>query len=198
MTNKTTIIIGVDEAGRGPLAGPVTVAAVILKKPAAGLNDSKKLSEKKRFELEPQIIENAQAYAVVHVSVETIEEINILQASLLGMKQAVEKIKQPFDEILVDGNKCPEFSLESAQTARAIIGGDGKIAEISAASILAKNARDRLMHELHDEFPQYGFAQHKGYGTKYHLQQLQIHGPCVHHRKTYAPIQKLLQMDLFK
>jgi len=157
------IIIGVDEAGRGPLAGPVTVAAVILKKVIKGLNDSKKLSEKKRFELEPQIIKNAIDFAVVHVSVATIEQINILQASLLGMQQAV-----------------------------------GKIAEISAASILAKNARDRLMHELDEEFPQYGFAQHKGYGTKYHLQQLQIHGPCVHHRKTYAPIQKLLQMELFK
>ncbi len=189
----STIILGVDEAGRGPLAGPVTVAAVILKNKIEGLNDSKKLSEKKRFNLEPKIIENAVAFAIVHVSVETIEEINILQASLLGMQKAVKKITHYYDEILVDGNKCPEFDLP----ARAIVGGDGKIAEISAASILAKNARDRLMCELDKQFPQYGFARHKGYGTKYHMQQLQKYGPCEHHRKTYAPIQKLLQLDIF-
>jgi ribonuclease HII len=187
------LIAGVDEAGRGPLAGPVTVAAVILKKPIAGLNDSKKLSEKKRFELEPLIIENALAYAVVHISVEQIEDINILQASLLGMQQAVAALKVSPDKILVDGNKCPEFT----QPAQAIIGGDGKIAEISAASILAKNFRDRLMVKLSKEFPHYGFDKHKGYGTKYHLQQLHKHGPCEHHRKSYAPIQKLLQMEMF-
>jgi len=189
----SSIIVGVDEAGRGPLAGPVTVAAVILKNKITGLNDSKKLSEKQRFQLEPLIIENAWDFAVIHVSVVTIEEINILQASLLGMQQAVRKLKHRFDEILVDGNKCPEFSYP----AQAIIGGDGKISEISAASILAKNARDRLMCELDKEFPQYGFAKHKGYGTKYHLQQLNRFGPCQHHRKTYAPIQKLLQMEMF-
>ena len=186
-------IAGVDEAGRGPLAGPVTVAAVILKNPVKGLNDSKKLSEKKRFELEPLIIKNALCYAVVHVSVETIEEINILQASLLGMQQAVAALDVVPDEVLVDGNKCPEFS----QPAQAIIGGDGKIAEISAASILAKNARDRLMVEMAKEFPHYGFEKHKGYGTKYHLEQLTIHGPCKHHRKSYAPIAKLMQGELF-
>ena len=190
----TSIIVGVDEAGRGPLAGPVTVAAVILKNKIKGLNDSKKLSEKKRFELEPQIKENALAFTVVHISVETIEEINILQASLLGMQQAVYQIKHHYDEIMVDGNKCPEFD----KPAQAIIGGDGKVAEISAASILAKNARDRLMCEIDKEFPHYGFAKHKGYGTKFHMQQLQIHGPCQHHRKTYTPIQKLLQMEMFK
>lgn len=186
-------IAGVDEAGRGPLAGPVTVAAVILSKPIAGLNDSKKLSEKKRHQLEPLIIANAIAYAVVHISVEQIEKINILQASLLGMQQAVAKLACDLDEILVDGNKCPKFS----KPAKAIVGGDGKIAEISAASILAKNARDRLMLTLHEEYPQYGFDKHKGYGTKYHLQQLHKFGPCPHHRKTYAPIQKLLQGELF-
>ncbi len=191
MSNYTA---GVDEAGRGPLAGPVTVAAVILKKPIAGLNDSKKLSEKKRFSLEPLILKNAVAYAIVHVSVATIEEINILQASLLGMQQAVAALDIIPDEVLVDGNKCPKFS----QPAQAIIGGDGKIAEISAASILAKNARDRLMIEMAKEFPQYGFEKHKGYGTKHHLQQLKLHGPCKHHRKSYVPIQKLLQMELFK
>ena len=185
---------GVDEAGRGPLAGPVTVAAVILKNPIAGLNDSKKLSEKKRFSLEPLIIENALAYAVVHISVKKIEEINILQASLLGMQQAVAALDVTPDEVLVDGNKCPDFT----QPAQAIVGGDGKIAEISAASILAKNARDRLMVEMAKEFPQYGFEKHKGYGTQFHLAQLKLHGPCKHHRKSYAPIQKLLQMELFK
>jgi len=190
MSNFTA---GVDEAGRGPLAGPVTVAAVILKNSIDGLNDSKKLSEKKRFELEPLIIENALAYAVVHISVEIIEEINILQASLLGMQQAVAALDIIPDEILVDGNKCPDFT----QPAHAIIGGDGKVAEISAASILAKNARDRLMLVMAQKFPQYGFEKHKGYGTKYHLQQLKLHGPCIHHRKSYAPIQKLLQEELF-
>lgn len=188
-----SIIVGVDEAGRGPLAGPVTVAAVVLKKRCQELDDSKKLSEKKRQKLEPWIIENAMAYSVIHISVDQIEEMNILQASLYGMQQAVKKITCEFDEILVDGNKCPEFS----HPAQAIIGGDGKIAEISAASILAKNARDRLMVSLHEQYPQYGFNQHKGYGTKYHLQQLQKYGPCKHHRKTYAPIQKLLQMEMF-
>ncbi|VAW34504.1 Ribonuclease HII [hydrothermal vent metagenome] len=187
------LIAGVDEAGRGPLAGPVTVAAVILKNPAAGLlvaglNDSKKLTEKKRIELEPIIIANSLAYAIVHISVEKIEEINILQASLYGMQQAVAQLSITADEIMVDGNKCPEFS----QPARAIIGGDGKIAAISAASILAKNARDRLMVELSVQFSQYGFEKHKGYGTKYHLQQLQKYGPCKHHRISYAPVQKVL------
>jgi ribonuclease HII len=189
-----SIIVGVDEAGRGPLAGPVSIAAVILSKPIQGLDDSKKITEKKRIELESLIIKNALDYAVVHVSVETIEDINILQASLLGMQQAVAKLNCGFDEILVDGNKCPQFK----QPARAIIGGDGIIPEISAASILAKNARDRLMRELHADYPEYGFDKHKGYGTKFHLQQLQKYGPCKHHRKTYAPIQKLLQMNLFE
>jgi ribonuclease HII len=187
-------IAGVDEAGRGPLAGPVTVAAVILKQCIDGLNDSKKLSEKKRLELEPLIIENAIAWSVIHVDVETIDEINILQASLLGMQQAVDRLKVAPSEILIDGNKCPTFSIP----ARAIVGGDGKIAEISAASILAKNARDRLMLELHQDFPQYGFDKHKGYGTKLHRLQLQKHGPCPHHRKSFAPVRALLQMEMFE
>jgi ribonuclease HII len=188
------IIVGVDEAGRGPLAGPVTVAAVVLKNHVEGLNDSKRLSEKKRQALEPLIIENALAWSVVHIDVATIEEINILQASLLGMQKAVEKLTIQPDEILVDGNKCPDFSIPT----QAIIGGDGKIAEISAASILAKNARDRLMQDLHQEFPEYGFDKHKGYGTKFHMQQLKIYGPSQHHRKTFAPIHALLQMEMFR
>lgn len=190
----TSMIAGVDEAGRGPLAGPVTVAAVILKKSLTGLNDSKKLSEKRRMQLEPQIIENALTWSVIHIDVNTIDEINILQASLFGMQQAVKALSVEPKEILVDGNKCPSFTIP----AQAIVGGDGKIAEISAASILAKNARDRLMLELHQKFPQYGFDKHKGYGTKLHLQQLKKYGPCLHHRKTFAPVQALLQMELFK
>ena len=188
-----SVIVGVDEAGRGPLAGPVTVAAVILKKPIQGLNDSKKLSEKKRLELEPIIIEGALEYSIIHIDIETIEDINILQASLLKIKKAVQQLQSPFDKILIDGNKCPKFSKPS----EAIIGGDGIIAEISAASILAKNARDRLMLEIHNEFPQYGFNKHKGYGTKLHLEMLQKHGPCPYHRKSFAPVRKLLQTELF-
>ncbi len=191
------LIAGVDEAGRGPLAGPVTVAAVVLPSDCtelrASVHDSKKLSENKRLVLEKAIKSTALCYQVVHISVEQIEDMNILQASLFGMQQAVAQLTCGFDEVLVDGNKCPEFS----HPAQAIIGGDGKIAEISAASILAKNARDRLMVSLNEQFPQYGFDRHKGYGTKHHLQQLNKHGPCEHHRKSYAPIQKLLQMEMF-
>ncbi len=188
-----SVIVGVDEAGRGPLAGPVTVAAVILKNKIEGLNDSKKISEKKRLTLESLILKNALAFSIVHISVEIIEDINILQASLLGMQKAVAQLPNDFDEIVVDGNKCPEFDKPS----KAIIGGDGIVAEISAASILAKNSRDRLMLDLHRQFPHYGFNKHKGYGTKFHIQQLQKYGPCKHHRKSYAPIQKLLQMEIF-
>lgn len=187
------MIAGVDEAGRGPLAGPVTVAAVVLKRPIEGLNDSKKLSEKKRFELEPLILENALAHSVIHVDVDVIDEINILQATLQGMQKAVQTLNLKVDEVLIDGNKCPEFDCP----ARAIVGGDGKIAEISAASILAKNARDRLMKEYHQVHPEYGFDQHKGYGTAFHLQQLKKYGPCEIHRKSFAPVQALLQMEMF-
>lgn len=188
-----SVIVGVDEAGRGPLAGPVTVAAVILIKPVSGLNDSKKLSEIKRLQLEPVIRKNALDFSVKHIDVDIIDEINILQASLLGMQHVVAALKQKFDEILVDGNHCPQFPC----SARAIIGGDGIVAEISAASILAKNERDRRMLEIHEEFPEYRFDKHKGYGTRLHNEMLLKYGPCKHHRKSFAPVQRLLQTEMF-
>ena len=128
---------------------------------------------------------------MIHVDVQTIDQINILNATLQGMQQAVQALARRPDEVLVDGNKCPDFGLP----AKAIVGGDGKIAAISAASILAKSARDALMIELHEEYPGYGFAQHKGYGTQQHLEVLKKQGPCVHHRKSFAPVRNLLQAE---
>ncbi|MFC3194327.1 ribonuclease HII [Marinicella sediminis] len=185
------LIAGVDEAGRGPLAGPVTVAAVILRDEIPGLDDSKKLSEAKRLTLAPQIMEQALAWSVIHVDVAVIDQINILQATMQGMQQAVKALSTQPDEVLVDGNKCPDFQLP----AQAIIGGDGKVAAISAASILAKSARDALMTELHQEYPAYGFDRHKGYGTQQHLAVLKAQGPSPHHRKSFAPVRNLLQAE---
>ncbi|TDR19468.1 ribonuclease HII [Marinicella litoralis] len=187
------LIAGVDEAGRGPLAGPVTVSAVILAGAIDGLDDSKKLSEKKRRLLVNNIKAQALAWSVVHISVDKIDQINIFQATMLGMKNAVSALHIEPHKILVDGNKTPDFKIQ----AEAIVGGDGKIAAISAASILAKTARDDLMIQLDKEFPDYGFAQHKGYGTQQHLAALNSLGPCVHHRKTFAPVKNLLQMELY-
>lgn len=186
------MIAGVDEAGRGPLAGPVTVAAVILKDAISGLDDSKKLTEKKRLLLFDEIKEKAISWSIVHVPVSQIDQINILQATLLGMQQAVEQLKCVPNKVLVDGNKTPNFGIDS----EAIVGGDGKIAAISAASILAKTSRDRLMLDLDEKYPNYGFAQHKGYGTKQHLQAIETYGPCACHRKSFAPVRNLLQMEL--
>ncbi len=186
------LIAGVDEAGRGPLAGPVTVSAVILDGQITGLDDSKKLSEKKRLALVEVIKEQALAWSVIHVSVDKIDQINIFQATMLGMQQAVADLQVSPEHVLVDGNKTPEFNLP----AEAIVGGDGKVAAISAASILAKSARDELMVAMDGEYPGYGFAQHKGYGTKQHLDALQNLGPCQHHRKSFAPVKNLLQMEL--
>ena len=186
------LIAGVDEAGRGPLAGPVTVAAVILAEPIVGLDDSKKLSEKKRLALVDVIKKRSLSWSVVHVSVDKIDQINILQATLLGMQSAVNALSVQPNKVLVDGNKTPEFNIE----AEAIIGGDGTVAAISAASILAKTARDELMTQLDADFPGYGFAQHKGYGTQLHLAALRALGPCVHHRKSFAPVRNLLQVDM--
>jgi len=186
------LIAGVDEAGRGPLAGPVTVSAVILKAPIEGLDDSKKLSEKKRKALVAMIKQQALAWSVVHISVDKIDQINIFQATMLGMQQAVQQLNVQPEKILIDGNKTPTFDIE----AEAIVGGDGKIAAISAASILAKTARDELMIEMDIQFPGYGFAQHKGYGTKQHLSALNTLGACVHHRKSFAPVKNRLQMEL--
>ncbi len=177
---------GVDEAGRGPLAGAVYAAAVILDpaQPIAGLADSKTLSEKRRDALAILIRERALAYAIASASVEEIDAINILQATLLAMKRAVEALKHAPSEVLVDGLHVPKISFAS----RAIVEGDRLIEEISAASILAKTARDAEMCALHAQFPQYNFRQHKGYGTAEHMRALKAYGPCALHRRSFAPV----------
>lgn len=185
------LICGVDEAGRGPLAGPVYAAAVILnpQHPIAGLADSKKISEKKRDQLALEIRQHATAWAIATASVEEIDEINILRASLLAMKRAVEALSLQPHEVLVDGLYCPETGLPS----RAIVKGDSSVAEISAASILAKTARDAAMIEMHERLPQYGFAVHKGYPTAAHLAALKQYGISAEHRKSFGPVRKLIQ-----
>jgi ribonuclease HII len=179
-------ICGVDEAGRGPLAGAVFAAAVILDpaRPVIGLRDSKVLSARRREVLALLIRERAIACCVATASVEEIDAINILQATLLAMKRAVEGLATMPDEVLVDGLHLPPISLRS----RALVQGDRLVAEISAASILAKTARDAEMREMHRRYPQYGFAQHKGYGTAAHLRALNDHGPCLIHRRSFAPV----------
>lgn len=187
-------LCGIDEAGRGPLAGAVYAAAVILDpaKPIAGLADSKKLSEAKRDSLAVQIKANALAWGIASVSAQEIDQINILQASLLAMQRAYEAMTAQFGIaatlIQVDGNRCPQFDLPC----EAIVKGDSKVAEISAASILAKTARDASLLLLDAEYPQYGFAQHKGYPTPLHLARLQQYGITPEHRCSYAPVKKLL------
>ncbi len=188
------LIAGVDEAGRGPLAGPVTVSAVILRNQIAGLDDSKKLSEKKRLALVKIIKSEALSWSVVHVSVEEIDEINILQATMLGMQRAIRALDIKPNKVLVDGNRAPNFDIK----AQAIIGGDGIEPAISAASILAKSARDQLMVDMESEFPGYGFAQHKGYGTKQHVVAIKELGPCRHHRKSFAPVKHMLKKEMLK
>ncbi len=182
---------GVDEAGRGPLAGPVYAAAVILDpaRPIVGLNDSKKLSERQRERLEIEIKTKAIAWAVAFATVEEIDTINILQATMLAMQRAVAALAVCPLEALIDGNRCPSL----AMPARAIVGGDAIVAEISAASILAKTARDAEMRLLHDSFPQYGLDRHKGYGTAAHLAALAQFGPAAFHRRSFAPVRQLLQ-----
>jgi ribonuclease HII len=184
------IICGVDEAGRGPLAGAVYAAAVILnpKHRIKGLTDSKLLSEKKRDSLTIQIKQHALAWAISSSSVEEIDEINILQASLLAMKRAVEALHTLPHQVLVDGLHCPRISIP----AQAIVKGDSKVQAIAAASILAKTARDAEMRRLHELHPQYDFAQHKGYPTPDHLARLVIHGVSPVHRRSYAPVKQLL------
>ncbi len=186
-----TIVCGVDEAGRGPLAGPVYAAAVILDpaKPIIGLNDSKKLSEKRRKELACRIREDALSWAVASASVEEIDSINILQASLLAMKRAIDGLPVLPHEILVDGIYCPEVLMPS----KAIVNGDALIPEISAASILAKTSRDAFMLELHGDFPEFGFDRHKGYPTKMHIEALGKYGPSAVHRKSFAPVRVFLR-----
>ena len=184
------LIGGVDEAGRGPLAGAVFAACVVLN-PAnkiEGISDSKKLSEKNRNKLAYLIKKNSIAWAIASASVEEIDKINILQASLLAMKRAVENLPFLPDKILVDGIHSPKLNLK-IQT---IIKGDSLVPAISAASILAKTARDAEMYCLHKSFPDYGFDQHKGYPTKKHLEALQIHGISIVHRRSFSPVRKLI------
>lgn len=178
------LICGVDEAGRGPLAGPVCVAAVILdpQKPLVGINDSKKLTEKKREALYPQIIESSIAYKIVMVGPETIDQINILQATMLGMRQAVEGLSPAPQLALIDGNRCPEGL---GIPARAIVKGDATSASIAAASILAKVSRDRYMTELGRQYPQYQFEKHKGYPTKLHYELIEKYGIQDFYRKSF-------------
>jgi ribonuclease HII len=189
------LICGVDEAGRGPLAGAVYAAAVILnpEHPILGLADSKKISEKKRDLLSAEIKQYALAWAIASCSAKEIDEINILQASLLAMKRAIEALQAQFgvtpDLVQVDGNKCPKISLNC----EAIVKGDSKVQAISAASILAKVARDAELFELDKIYPQYGFAQHKGYPTAFHLKMLNLHGVTPEHRLSYAPVRALFK-----
>jgi ribonuclease HII len=185
-------IAGADEAGRGPLVGSVVAAAVILDpdNPIEGLNDSKKLSEKKREKLFVEIQEKALAWAIAECSAQEIDEINILQASLLAMRRAVEKLSIQPDHLLVDGNKVPQGLSMSCD---AVVGGDAIHAEISAASILAKVTRDHEMVELDAKYPQYGFAKHKGYPTKAHFEAIAQHGVIAEHRRSFGPVRKVLE-----
>lgn len=181
---------GVDEAGRGPLAGAVFAAAVILDpvRPIKGLRDSKALSERARDELAPRIRERALCWSVASASVEEIDQLNILQATMLAMRRAVESLAVMPSMVLIDGLQCPPLALP----VRAIVRGDATEAAISAASILAKTARDADMRALHDSFPAYGFDRHKGYGTAEHLEALRRHGPCIIHRRSFAPVRLAL------
>ncbi|MFL9925128.1 ribonuclease HII [Herbaspirillum lusitanum] len=186
------IICGVDEAGRGPLAGPVFAAAVILDpaRPIEGLRDSKKLSEASRDSLAMLIKSHALAWAISSCSEQEIDELNILQASMLAMRRAVEALQTVPTLALIDGNRCPVMAIRS----EAIVKGDDKVAAISAASILAKTARDAALHELHAIYPHYAFDQHKGYPTALHLERLQLHGVSPVHRRSYAPVRALLEV----
>ncbi len=184
-------IAGVDEAGRGPLAGPVLIAAVILdpRNHIAGLDDSKRLTEKRREALYPQIKERALAWSIVEVDAEEIDRVNILQATMLGMQRAVEQLSPAPQIALVDGNRAPVLACE----VRTIVQGDRLEPAISAASILAKVTRDRLMKAFHLRYPCYGFDRHKGYPTAEHRRLLAENGPCAIHRKSFAPVRDALQ-----
>ena len=180
------LVAGVDEAGRGPLAGPVVAAAVILDElaPVDGLADSKVLSPRRRELLFEQIRAHALCFSIASASVEEIDRLNILQATLLAMRRAVQGLRLLPHRVVVDGNRVPLLPM----TVAAVIKGDSKVAAISAASILAKVQRDRWCADLHDQFPHYGFATHKGYSTAEHLAALQRHGPCAAHRRSFAPV----------
>lgn len=192
---NSTLICGVDEAGRGPLAGPVFAACVILdsEHKIDGLADSKKISATKRETLTFVIKKHSKAWAIASASVEEIDRLNILQASLLAMKRAVESLQLAPELVLVDGNHCPQL----VSPVCSIIRGDDLIPEISAASILAKTARDAAMLVLHQRFPLYGFDQHKGYPTKKHIAALQLHGVSEVHRRSFAPVRALITASVF-
>ena len=185
------LVAGVDEAGRGPLAGPVVAAAVILdaRNPIAGLADSKKLSARQRERLFDQICARALCCAVGSASVQEIDSLNILQATMLAMRRAVQGLRLTPARVLVDGNRIPVLRMR----AEAIVGGDALIAEISAASIVAKVHRDRWCAQLHAQYPDYGFAAHKGYGTAERLAALRLHGACPEHRRSFAPVAEVLR-----
>ena len=180
------LIAGVDEAGRGPLAGPVVAAAVILNpaKRIRGLADSKVLSPQKRERLHDEIMDKALCCAIAMATVQEIDTLNILQATLLAMRRAVEGLRLPPALVMVDGNRLPVLPMR----AEAVIDGDAKVKAISAASLLAKVHRDRWCAEIDAHWPQYGFAAHKGYGTAAHLAALREHGACEHHRRSFAPV----------
>ena len=184
------LLAGVDEAGRGPLAGPVVAAAVILDelRPIRGLNDSKLLTALARERLSVEIHAKALCFCIAQASVEEIDELNILQATMLAMRRAVEGLRLRPNKVLVDGNRLPTLRI----AAEAIVKGDAKVKAISAASILAKVHRDRLCQELHLLHPQYGFDGHKGYPTPAHLAALKEHGACPHHRRSFAPVRAML------
>lgn len=186
------VIAGADEAGRGPLVGSVVAAAVILdpNNPIEGLNDSKKLTEKKREKLFVEIKEKALAWAIAEASHEEIDELNILQASLLAMRRAVEQLSIQPEHVLVDGNKVPQGLV---MTCDAVVGGDALHAEISAASILAKVTRDHQMIELDAKYPQFGFAKHKGYPTKAHFEAIALYGVVAEHRRSFGPVKRALE-----
>lgn len=185
------LMAGVDEAGRGPLAGPVFAAAVILddRNPIAGLADSKVLTARRREQLFDAIHDKALCFCVAQASVAEIDQLNILQATLLAMRRAVQGLRLKPTLVLVDGNRLPVLDVR----AEAVVKGDARVAAISAASILAKVSRDRWCAELDARYPQYGFADHKGYGTAEHLQALLAHGACPEHRTTFSPVAKVLR-----
>lgn len=187
------LVAGVDEVGRGPLVGDVVTAAVILdpNNPIEGLNDSKKLSEKKRLALLPEIKEKALAWAVGRCSPEEIDELNILQATMVAMQRAIAGLKVQPDLALIDGNRCPELPMDS----QAVVKGDLRVAEISAASIIAKVVRDQEMEELDKQYPHFGFAKHKGYPTKAHFEAIEQHGVISEHRKSFKPVKKALGIE---
>lgn len=191
MRKRLRHIAGVDEAGRGPLAGPVVVAAVILdpERPIDGLDDSKKLSEAKREALYELIVANAIAHCVVAMSVTEIDQLNIFQATMAGMSRAIAGLRPGAHEAWIDGNALPK---DLPCPGRAIVGGDALEPAISAASILAKVTRDRIMVTMEQAYPGYGFASHKGYATPAHVEALQRLGPCIEHRRSFAPVKLML------